>query len=240
MNIEGTAKKITYEGIYSKNFKNTNFFKFYNNLMNSPKLLDAMKKYNYTGIFCLHPVFSEQWRDFTNNSLFTIMKKYSHQTLLSEASLLITDYSSVFFDFAYMKKPIIYTQFDYEEYRKNHYKKGYFDYVLNGFGPVCYDLDICINYIIDELKDKCKLKNNYLKRIKKFFAFIDNNNNRIYNAIKNSESIERINNIKTIANITITIIIILTINLKIYKNYNISLYFFFEYKWCLKVSLNLY
>ena len=97
MYIKGTWRPITYEGIYSDNFIRTDFYEFYNSLMNSPKLLDAMKKYNYKGIFCLHPSFSEQWRDFKNNSIFSIRDKYNYQSLLSEASLLITDYSSVFF-----------------------------------------------------------------------------------------------------------------------------------------------
>ena len=192
--IQGTWKPITYEGIYSNNFNKTDFFKFYNDLMNSPKLLQAMKNYNYKGIFCLHPSFSEQWRDFKNNSIFSIMANYDYQSLMLKASLLITDYSSIFFDFAYMKKPVIYTQFDYEAYRKTHYKKGYFDYNLNGFGPVCLDLESCINIIIDELKSGCKIKNIYLKRVLKFFAFFDRyNNDRIYNAIKNSESLESYN-----------------------------------------------
>ena len=224
MNLKGLIKPITYESIYSKDFINTDFFKFYNNLMNSPKLLDTMKKYNYTGIFCLHPSFSEQWRDFKNNSFFSIMEKCDYQSLLLKASLLITDYSSVFFDFAYMKKPIIYSQFDYEEYRMNHYKNGYFNYIINGFGPVCLDLEDCINTIINHLKEKCKIRKIYLKRIQKFFAFFDRNNNkRIYNAIKNSESFEKIDKYQKPINVFIIIIIFLKIIPKIFLKLNIYL-----------------
>ena len=228
MNIRGTWKPITFEGIYSNNFNRTDFFKFYNNLINSPKLLKAMKKYNYKGLFCLHPSFSEQWKDFKNNSIFSIKDKYDYQTLLSEASLLITDYSSIFFDFAYMKKPVIYTQFDYEKYRKNHYRKGYFDYNLNGFGPVCIDLETCINTIIDELRSGCKMKNKYLERVQKFFSFFDrNNNDRIYNAIKNSDSFESFNLYIILKYISILIIVILMSLSKLcfsYKEYLLFIY----------------
>ena len=209
MNLKGTVKPITYEGIYSNNFINTEFFKFYNGLMNSPKLLKAMRFYNYTGIFCLHPSFSEQWRDFKNNSIFSIMNEFDYQSLLSTSSLLITDYSSVFFDFAYLKKPIIYSQFDYDEYRKNHYKKGYFDYILNGFGPVCLDLDNCVSTIINELKSGCKIKKKYLTRAEQFFAFFDRNNSyRIYNAIINYESYKILNDDKWFKKVFIIFIII--------------------------------
>ena len=238
MNIKGTWRPITYEGIYSDNFIKTDFYEFYNSLMNSPKLLDAMKKYNYKGIFCLHPSFSEQWRDFKNNSIFSIMDKYNYQSLLSEASLLITDYSSVFFDFAYMKKPIIYTQFDYEKYRKNHYKKGYFDYILNGFGPVCLDLETCINSIIDELKGGCKMKKKYLRRVQKFFSFFDRNNNeRIYNIIKNSESFESLKLYQALINISIIIIAFLISISKICLNYKISLFFIFKRRIIKQISI---
>ena len=39
--------------------------------------------------------------------------------------MLITDYSSVYFDIAYMRKPIIFYQFDEEEFRRKHYQRGY-------------------------------------------------------------------------------------------------------------------
>ena len=39
---------------------------------------------------------------------------------LNIADCLVTDYSSVFFDFAYLKKPILYTQFDVESLTENH------------------------------------------------------------------------------------------------------------------------
>ena len=50
----------TYESIYSITFKLTNYFNFYNNLINNDELLRHMEKYNYRGILCLHPYFSKQ------------------------------------------------------------------------------------------------------------------------------------------------------------------------------------
>ena len=207
--IKGTSTPITYESVYSDTFKYTEYFKFYNNLINSPKLLETMEKLNYKGIFCLHPCYFEQSRDFVNNSLFTVIKFFDYQKIFKKSSLLITDYSSVFFDFSFMKKPIIYTQFDYELYRKNHYQKGYFDYLLNGFGPVCFELEDCINIIIDKLNNGCKIEKKYLKRINNFFRFFDNHNNdRIYEAIRNSSLINVSTKIKKNKELIIFVIII--------------------------------
>lgn len=44
--IKGTSTPITYGSVYSYTFKYTEYFKFYNNLINSPKLLETMEKIN--------------------------------------------------------------------------------------------------------------------------------------------------------------------------------------------------
>jgi CDP-glycerol glycerophosphotransferase (TagB/SpsB family) len=184
MNIKGTTNLITYESIHSDSFKFTRYFNFYNNLINDEKLLYIMKKFNYTGIFCLHPSFSSQYIDFTKNNLFLIKNKCNYQDILLKASLLITDYSSIFFDFAYLKKPVIYAHFDYEEYRLNHYPEGYFDYEKDGFGSVSYDLKTTVDKIINEIENNCLLKEIYLRRINNFFTYFDElNNDRLYKEI---------------------------------------------------------
>ena len=70
------------------------------------------------------------------------MKNYDVQDLLKRSKILITDYSSVFYDFAYMKKEVIYYQFDYNDFFKKHYEIGNFNFEKNGFGPI-FPLKIC-------------------------------------------------------------------------------------------------
>lgn len=118
-----------------------------------------MDKFNYKGIFCLHPSYSKQLKDFKNNSIFNINHISDYQKLLIKSSLSISDYSSIFFEFSYMKKPIICAQFDYEKYRNLQYPKGYFDYRVNGFAPICTDLENCIDKIIEVIKKGCKIEN---------------------------------------------------------------------------------
>lgn len=73
--IGGTRDLVTYDNIYSDKFKNTTFFKFYNKFINEPKFISILRKFNYTGIFCLHPYFSKQSIDFTSNYYIKIKEK---------------------------------------------------------------------------------------------------------------------------------------------------------------------
>ena len=197
MYIKGTYDSRTFESIHSINFNSTNYFKFFNNLINNEELLLAMEKFGYIGILCLHPYFSKQYIDFNSNRYFSIIDLCDYQNLLLNSSLLITDYSSIFFDFAYLEKPIIYTHFDYEEYRINHYIKGYFDYFRHGFGPICYNIRCTINHIILQFQKNCSVDFKYLKRIKRFFKYKDENNcKRLYNALINDSYIKNLENNK--------------------------------------------
>ncbi|KXX99807.1 bifunctional glycosyltransferase/CDP-glycerol:glycerophosphate glycerophosphotransferase [Bacillus wiedmannii] len=58
------------------------------------------------------------------------------QSLLKRHRLLITDYSTVSFDFAYMNKPVIFYQFDYDKFYSKHYNEGPINHKKNLFGPV--------------------------------------------------------------------------------------------------------
>lgn len=107
-NIKGTVLPGNYEYAYDELFKYTDYFNFYNKLINDKRLLESMEKYNYKGIFSLHYCFSNQSKDFEKNSMFKIVFIDDYQEILAKASLLVTDYSNIFFDFSFLKKPVIY------------------------------------------------------------------------------------------------------------------------------------
>ncbi|UKI38154.1 MAG: CDP-glycerol glycerophosphotransferase family protein [Clostridiales bacterium] len=50
--------------------------------------------------------FSHLFKTDLQNVKIADFKNYGVRELLTNSSLLVTDYSSVFFDFAYMRKPI--------------------------------------------------------------------------------------------------------------------------------------
>ena len=101
-----------------------------------------MKKYNYKGLLCISPNF-EFNRYFIKNEQFSVLENcdyQSHKELLLTSSLLVTDYSNIFLDFGYLKKPIIFAHFDYEQYKIINPKIEFFNYQRDGFGQICKDL----------------------------------------------------------------------------------------------------
>ena len=174
--IKRYKNSLIFNKIHSDNFKNTQFYQFYNSLINDKRLIKMMKLYKYKGFLCLHYNFAAQYLDFEKNDVFEIKESCDYQELIKEGSLLITDYSSIFFDFAYLKKPVIYTHFDYNEYRENHVPEGYFNYKNDGFGPICNNINSTISFVIKSIRNNNTLKIKYLKRINNFFTFFDDNN----------------------------------------------------------------
>ncbi len=172
--------------VYYDGFKDSDFFKFYNGLINNEKLLKVMRDKGYEGLFCLHPLFTEQYVDFTENDVFKVNHGYvDYQTQFAQSALLVTDFSSVFFDFGYLKKPVVYSQFDKDEFFRGHsYDEGYFSYDDNGFGPVCRDLDSTVDAIVKYVENDCKNSDKYIKRIEDFYPFFDDQScKRVYDDV---------------------------------------------------------
>ena len=170
-----------------KMFLQSEYFEKYNSLINSQKLIDLLEQHDLELIFYPHYEMQGYVDLFvTKSNRVTIAKKdeYDVQQLLKESKILITDYSSVAFDFAYMRKPVIYYQFDEETYYKDHYQKGYFIYEEHGFGPVVKQLDeleLCLEKMLNN-----DIESPYKNRCEVFFEKYDNKNSkRIYNAINN-------------------------------------------------------
>ncbi len=67
-----------------------------------------------------------------------VRKGVAYQDFLSRARIAITDFSSAVSDVAFLQRPVLYFQFDADEmFKGDHvYKKGFFEFERDGFGPV--------------------------------------------------------------------------------------------------------
>lgn len=186
--IMPTWRRWLDKGDNNDEFKKSDFFLNWSSLLNDKNFLEIAKKNNLHIFFYVHPKlnkFLSCFNDFDKNIIFLNSKNGdSVQKHLKESAIMITDFSSVFFDYAYMKKPAIYYQFDEEEYYKSHYVKAYFDYRENGFGPVVTNSNDVIKCLKNIVSNNLKINDVYLKRTEEFFPLNDKNNcQRIYERI---------------------------------------------------------
>lgn len=168
-------------------FIKSEYYIKYLKLINNNRLNQFLSNNGYTLVFYLHSEMQKYRELFNSNSSNVIIAsqdKYDLQQLLCDSNILVTDYSSVAFDFGYMRKPVVYFQFDYKEYRRHQHPEGYFSYENDGFGPVFDNLKTLIFYLEKIISRGNVIEQKYLDRVETFFAFNDKNNcNRIYNEI---------------------------------------------------------
>lgn len=180
-----TTKSHQYEDITE--FVNTEYYQYWNGLLKDERLLTMLEEDKIQLIFYPHrdmQKFLEEFQITNKNIIIASWPDYDVQQLLKESAVLITDYSSVAMDFAYMKKPLIYYQFDYEKFRAGHYPEGYFSYEKDGFGKVCKEKDCVLTELKDIINNEFKNKQEYLVKHKEFFTTYDNHNcERNYQAI---------------------------------------------------------
>lgn len=169
---------------YNPNFRDTPYFNVFNSLINDSRLLDAAKKYGYRIAYVLHPIVSPQAGDFDKNDYVDIIPAtgdMSYEKLFCESSLMVTDYSGIQFDFAYMRKPLVYLHHDDIP---QHYEEGTYHYDTMAFGEIVHNNDDLIDLLIEYMQNGCKMKDMYKKRADDFFEFSDHNNcKRIYDEI---------------------------------------------------------
>lgn len=168
-------------------FSKTQFFAAWKKVLTNEHFNDIIDQYNLNVVFFLHPNmqrYSHYFAELVTNVRVMTNLEMDLQEMLKKSALLISDYSSVFFDFAYMKKPLLYYQFDYEKFREGHYQEGYFSYEKDGFGQVCRNAGELISAFFGIVENEMRMPEEYAHRAECFFAFRDKDNcERTYHAI---------------------------------------------------------
>ncbi len=116
-------------------FLQTEYYQTYMNLLGAKRLETMLKEHNTKMVFCMHPKFREFIGEFKTAGehiqLFDYSSKPINQQIM-EASMMVTDYSSVSWDMYYLGKPVVFYQFDYERYMEC--QGSYIDMTTDLFG----------------------------------------------------------------------------------------------------------
>jgi len=144
------------------------------------KLNRVLEKKQLKFLIKLHPNESMTYKNYSNIEF--IDSKVDIYDLLPLSDYLITDYSSVYFDYLLLDKEIIFYPFDLKEYLKKD-RDFYFDYEENTPGKKVYnynELLLCLSNIehLDFKEKREKIRNS-------FFIYQDGNaSKRVYDYFK--------------------------------------------------------
>ena len=174
-----------YEG--TKIFEETEYFKTWNGFLNNKDFTKFLEKNKLTALFYPHRNMQKYLHLFSSTSKNVVIADTANldiQTALNESACMITDYSSVLFDFAYLGKPVVFYQFDEEKFRKAQYEEGYFSYKKTPLGSWTNTAEGVVNVLQNSVESFDKPNR---EKVKQCFKFVDNKNNeRIFKEISNA------------------------------------------------------
>ncbi len=169
-------------------FKSSAYYRGWQAFLDDPALDTLLKETGKRAVFCVHRNVSRFETCFSSASERIAVRKWDEvdvPALLKTAAALVTDFSSIYMDFAFMKKPVVYYQFDREAYREGHLPAGYFDYARDGFGPIAETVPDVIRALSETVARGMRLAPEYEARVDRFFPLRDDHSaERTTEAIK--------------------------------------------------------
>ncbi|HEB9325614.1 TPA: CDP-glycerol glycerophosphotransferase family protein [Campylobacter jejuni] len=187
LNIKNDDKIILYAPTYRNSFEKAEL-----NIKKLLKDLEIFRKSGFNVVFRGHYNLENKLKD---NEVLSVPRDIDTNELLSIVDILITDYSSIAFDFMILNRPIIYYIYDYEEYKKQH--GLYFDIeMLNSV--YCKTSQEVLEILQNPtMLEKCKISReikdkflpnedgNATQRAIEFFFFDKFNDSKIYKTSNN-------------------------------------------------------
>lgn len=168
----------TFRDLQSQSYYDTYIFPTEKELS---RLNDVLVSLDYVFKIKLHPYTSAIFPDVSEFSNIQIMPKNSDvQELLYEAEVLITDYSSIYFDFLVLKRNLIFFIPDFEWYHNKINRGLLYEYDAVTPGQKVTTWECLVNHLVQcvQYGDDFSLERN--KLLKDFFNNMTSGNNDLY------------------------------------------------------------
>lgn len=142
--------------------------------LRSDKLREACDRHRVSVGFLPHPNLQPMLSglDLPEHVLALHYAGHDVQEYFARAAVMVTDYSSVAFNAAYIDRPVVYFQFDADRMFGGEHvgRGGYFKYPRDGFGPVVSTLDEAITETVASLDRGPTPSPEYAARIAEAFG----------------------------------------------------------------------
>lgn len=159
------------------NFTDTEFAKAWQEILTSEEIAQAASEQGYKVGFLPHPNLAEALDRFDVPEHIEVLSftEGNVQEIFARSRVLVTDYSSMAFNAAYLDTPVVYYQFDAERMDAGGHtsRPGYFSYEADGFGPVTNHADDTVAAICKIIANQGKADQEYQDRIDMTFPSRD-------------------------------------------------------------------
>jgi glycosyltransferase involved in cell wall biosynthesis len=133
-------------------FWDSEYIRCWTDLLASPEIGAAVAARGWRLAFMPHPNLQHALEDLSLPAHVEALRFAGTdvQALYARMALLVTDYSSVAFNAAYIDRPTVYYQFDRDRVLSGGHvgRPGYFDYERDGFGPVVVDHQAAVAAVV--------------------------------------------------------------------------------------------
>lgn len=174
------------EDMPTDDFIKSEYYLNYLSLLTSEDLNRLLIDNNLELVYFLHPKFKQYISEFKIENDNIKIKEFLDIKVneeIMEASLMISDYSSVTWDMYYLNKPVIFYQFDLEKYME--YEGSYIDMEEDLFGDRVKNVNELLFELEYYIKHDFAMKESYATLRKDYFKHFDRENSkRIYDEIK--------------------------------------------------------
>lgn len=167
-------------------FCETNFFRNVDNFINDPMLHELLSHKNIILKVYLHAVMERYSSHFIARSPRVKILAFDEEgpsRLICNSQLLITDYSSVSWDFLYLCKPVLFYRFDLPQYLAS--RGSYLPLDKPLFGDICSNASELVEAVAKSARSGFVLTDKYKAYRDAIMPVIDHKNSkRIYNVAK--------------------------------------------------------
>lgn len=170
---------------HEADFLESEYYARYHELIYSEELQRLAKEYDFDILFYFHVNMQKYSHHFESAPVRIVTQdEINVQDLLKESAMMITDYSSVAFDFSFLEKPVIYYQFDRRRFigaRGSH-----LDLDNELPGDIVYELTDIVKLTEAYARTNFQMKKELKQRANRFVKYKDQQSReRIYNEVKN-------------------------------------------------------
>ncbi|XVK96499.1 glycosyltransferase [Staphylococcus nepalensis] len=142
------------------------------------------KKTDYQVLLKVHPFIYRKAEGNKKLKKYLVNDTFDTNELLSIVDLLVTDYSSIFFDYLVTNKPIIFYTPDYEDYEEN---RGFYLPVDSLPGPSVHSIETLVDTVNHQQNILTQYNDNYRAYQQKFANYDDGHvTERVVNKVFNT------------------------------------------------------